>query len=354
MTKKIAFSGSVESWQVLDENGKIDPTMDPKLPDEKLQAMYADMVFCRVFDRKAVSLQRSGRMYTYAPLEGQEASQVGSCAALSEEDWTFPTYRDHAAFLCRGAPLDLVFAYWMGFDEGMKMPPEVHTFPTSITVGNHLPLATGFAWGLALKKEKKAVLVYFGDGASSEGDFHESLNFASVFSAPCIFFCQNNQWAISVPVKKQMHAETVAQRALSYGAWGVRVDGNDVLGVFTAVKEAQRRALEGLGPSLIECMTYRMSVHTTADDPKKYRDESEVVLWKKKDPIERFQKYLAGKKLWDENFEKSVQESAKNKVDAAVKKAEAYRGEPAAFFDHVFEEKPWHLLEQKDAFLRGE
>ncbi len=354
MVKKQTFEGSIEFLQVLDEDGILDKKLAPALDDARLMRLYEDMVFCRVFDRKAVSLQRQGRMYTYAPLEGQEAAQVGSIAALQSADWAFPTYRDHAAFLLRGMPLERIFQYWMGFDEGMRVPDAVNTFPTSITVGNHLPMATGVAWGMKLKEQKSASLAYFGDGAASEGDFHEALNVATVFSAPCVFFCQNNQWAISVPVQKQMRCATIAQRALGYGAWGVQVDGNDVLAVYAATKEALERAYADKGPSLIEAITYRMSIHTTADDPKKYRDEKEVEPWKKRDPLLRFQKFLASRKLWDDKVEAKIQDAAKSKVDEAVRTAETHRGEPEAFFDFVFEKKPWHLQEQKSAFLKGD
>ncbi|MBI5036749.1 pyruvate dehydrogenase (acetyl-transferring) E1 component subunit alpha [Candidatus Micrarchaeota archaeon] len=352
MRKKV-FEGSIEYFQVLDEDGKADKALEPKLPEKELKRMYELMVLCRVFDKKAVSLQRQGRMYTYAPLEGQEACQVGGPVALEKEDWVFPTYRDNGAYITRGAPLDLLYEYWMGFEEGAAMPEGVNVFPVSITVGNHLPMAVGMAWGFRMRKQKKATMVMFGDGATSQGDAHEAMNFASVYKAPCIFLCQNNQWAISTPSAKQMCSNTIAQRALGYGIRGIQVDGNDVLAVYKAVSEARKRAEKG-EPTLVECITYRMGLHTTADDPKRYRSDKDVEAWKQKDPIERFRKYLKGKKIWNEKYERKVQEEAVKKAEDAVKKAETFRADPAKFFDFVYEKKTPALEEQKQAFLRGE
>ncbi len=354
MVKKTAFEGSVEYWQVLDESGKADPKLVPKLSDSELKKLYEHMVLCRVFDRKAVSLQRQGRMYTYAPLEGQEASQVGAMHALQDDDVVFPTYRDHGAYLVRDAPLDGLFEYWMGYEEGLKMPSGVNVFPLSITVGNHLPIAAGMAWGMKFKKHPKVAMVCFGDGATSEGDFHESFNFSSVHKTPLVLLCQNNHWAISVPLNKQMASQTVAQKALSYGAWGVQVDGNDVLAVYAAVQKARERAVKGEGPSLVECLTYRMSMHTTADDPKKYRSDTEVDEWKKKDPIARFEAYLSGRKLWTPQFKAQVEQAALARIEEAVKKAELFSAPPEAMFDFVFEQKPWNVQQQRDAFLKGD
>ncbi len=354
MVLKRIFEGSVEYLQVVDENGNVDKKLEPKLSAPELKRMYEDMVLCRTFDRKAISLQRQGRMYTYAPLDGQEASQVGSVSALQADDVIFPSYRDHGAWIARGAPLGSLFTYWMGYEEGMKMPEGVNVFPVSITVGNHPPIAIGHAWGSKMRKEKKATMVCFGDGATSEGDVHEALNFASVHKLPSIFLCQNNHWAISTPNQKQMACNTIAQRALGYCAWGIQVDGNDILSVYSAVKKAAERAYGGEGPSLVECLTYRMNVHTTADDPKRYRTDAEVELWKKRDPIARFEAYLKGKKLWGESYRDKVQEEAAEKVEAAVKKAEAFSAPPELMFDFVFEKKTPNLQEQKDSFLKGD
>ncbi len=353
MVRKQAFSGSVDYVQVLDENGNVDKALEPKLSDGILRKLYADMVLCRLLDQKAISLQRQGRMYTYAPLLGQEASQVGAFNALDQTDWIFPSYRDHGSYLVRGADISGLFKYYMGFEEGLDVPTKMAVFPVSITVGNHLPLAAGFAWAQHIKKEKAASLVCFGDGATSEGDFHESLNVCAVHKLPCIFFCQNNQWAISVPVQKQMASETIAQKALAYGAKGIRVDGNDVLAVYAAVKQAQQDALAGKGPTLIEAVTYRMTMHTTADDPKKYRSEEEVENWKQKDPIARFERYLSGKKLWDEAYQKEVEDAAKARIEEGVKAAEAFSAPPEKMFDFVFEKPTWNIAEQKNAFLEG-
>jgi len=354
MVVKTSFEGKTEYWQVLDETGTADAKLEPKLSDAELRAMYENMVLCRIFDRKAVSLQRQGRMYTYAPLEGQEAAQVGAMHALGTDDVVFPTYRDHGTYLVRGAPLENLFKYWMGFEEGLAMPQGVNVFPLSITVGNHLPMAAGYAWGMKLKKHAKVSMVCFGDGATSEGDFHESLNFSSVHKTPLILLCQNNHWAISVPLNKQMASQTVAQKALAYGALGIQVDGNDVLAVYAAVHKARERALKGDGPTLVEALTYRMNMHTTADDPKKYRSDAEVEPWRKRDPITRFEAYLTARKILTPEYKQQVEQSVTQRVEAAVKKAEAFSAPPEAMFDFVYEKKPWNLSEQRDAFLKGD
>ncbi len=346
MPKKIVFEGKTEYLQVLDENGAVDKTLEPKLDENLLRKIYENMVRARVFDRKAISLQRQGRCYTYVPTEGQEGAQVGSALALQKADFGVPSFRENAVYLARGVSMEQLFLYWMGNEEGSRMPADQNNLPVAIPVGSQVPHAVGIAWAMKLKKEKAAAITYFGDGATSEGEVHEGMNFAGVFQVPCIFFCQNNQYAISTPITKQTHAQTIAQKALAYGFEGLQVDGNDVLAVYAATKAALEKAYSGKGPTLIEAITYRMQAHTTSDDPKKYRSDEEVEYWKKKDPLTRFQVYLKGKRLWDEEYEKKVQEAATREVEDAVRKAEAYKPNPEDMFTYLNAELTQDLKEQ--------
>ena len=316
------FQAPGKMFQVLNENGEIvNSSYEPKLSDDELKQFYEWMLISRRADDKAVSLQRQGRMGTYAEVKGQEAAQIGSSYALRDNDWMVPAFRELTAFLVRGIPIEYVFAYWMGNENGNTFEQKT-TFPVSIPVGSQTTYAMGLAWASKIKKEDQVTLVYFGDGGSSEGDFHDSLNFAGVFKAPIVFVCQNNQYAISVPRSKQTAAETIAQRANGYGFKGILVDGNDVLAMYAATKEAVENAQKGI-PTLIEAFTYRLGAHTTSDDPKKYRKDKELEEWKLKDPIIRLQKYLQSKKLWNEDYEKELQEKVETIVSEATKKAEA-------------------------------
>jgi pyruvate dehydrogenase E1 component alpha subunit len=324
MPERKLVTFSVRHLQILDHEGKVDRKLEPKLPEELLWSMYRQMVLCRVFDDKAVKLQRQGRMGTYGPLLGQEATQVGSALALQPQDWAYMTYRENGAYITRGMPMRSLFLYWMGNEEGMRIPEGLNCLPLEITVGSQISHAAGTGWAMnVLKERNKAVLAYFGDGASSQGDFHDGLNFAGVFKAPCVFLCSNNQWAISVPRKLQTAAESIAQRAYGYGFEGVQVDGNDVLAVYTATRDALEKARKGGGPTLIECVTYRMSMHTTADDPTRYRDEKEVKYWADRDPIKRFRAYLEKKGIWSRKKEDALQRECEELVAKAVEEAEA-------------------------------
>lgn len=336
----------VDRLQILNEKGEVKGKVS--FTDAQLKKMYEAMVLTRVFDDKAVALQRQGRLGTYASMRGQEACQIGSTMVMDKEDWVFPAFRENGIFMMRGMPLDLLFAFWAGDERGMAIPKGVNMFPVAITVGAHLPHAVGAAMAFKMQKKKTASLVYFGDGATSEGDFHESMNFAGVFKAPCVFICQNNQWAISVPVKEQTASETIAQKAIAYGFPGVQVDGNDVFAVYQATKEALERAKAGKGPTLIECYTYRISDHTTSDDAKKYRPEKEVQEWIKRDPIDRLKKYMQKKRIFSDKYEKEVLAKSTKMVEDAVKKAEAMK--PIAkeeIFNYMYAELTADLKEQQ-------
>ncbi|MBI2543211.1 MAG: pyruvate dehydrogenase (acetyl-transferring) E1 component subunit alpha [Candidatus Aenigmarchaeota archaeon] len=342
----------LEIFQILNEDGRIANTREmPQLKDDDIKRMYESMVLARVFDDIALKLQREGRMLTYASLMGQEASQIGSALALEDEDWFVPSYRENGVFITRGFPMETLYLYWAGDERGMKIPDGMNALPVSIPVGSQVPHAVGIALANKLTEKKSVAVVYFGDGATSKGDFHEGLDFAGVFQVPCVFICQNNQWAISVPVKKQTAAETIAQKAIAYGIDGARVDGNDVFAVYKVVKGAIEKARVGKGPTLIECYTYRMENHTTADDWKKYRDPSEVEWWKHRDPIERLKKYMEDEGIWNEAYDKEVWDNAKAQVSEAVKKFESVPPpSPLDMFTNIYEELPPEIEEQRKDF----
>ncbi|MFC6724219.1 pyruvate dehydrogenase (acetyl-transferring) E1 component subunit alpha [Halobium palmae] len=340
--------------QVLDENGEVVGDV-PDLPEEDLVGMYRDMKLARHFDQRAVSLQRQGRMGTYPPLSGQEGAQIGSVYALDEHDWMFPSYREHGAAFVRGVSLKRTLLYWMGHEEGNKVPPEANVFPVAVPIATQIPHATGAAWASRLKGEEKAFLCYFGDGATSEGDFHEGLNFAGVFDAPAVFFCNNNQWAISVPRERQTASETIAGKADAYGVEGVQVDGMDPLAVYkvtrAAVEKAKAPGEDDLRPTLIEAIQYRFGAHTTADDPTVYRDEDEVEQWKAKDPIPRLETYLRDRGALDDDRVAGITDEVETAVADAIEEAESVaRPDPEEIFTHVFAELPDHLTEQRAEF----
>jgi pyruvate dehydrogenase E1 component alpha subunit len=255
-----------------------------------------------------------------------------------------PSFREMAAMLWRGWPIERILAFYAGRLEGGRPDPEQRDLPVTIPVATQLPHAVGIAYGIQYRGEDSVVMVYFGDGATSEGDFHEAANFAGVWHGPVVFVCQNNQWAISVPLKKQTNSRTIAQKATAYGFPGIQVDGNDVLAVYAASREAVDRARAGNGPTLIECVTYRLGMHTTADDPTKYRSEEEVKAWEQKDPLTRFRVYLEKKKL----FDPSVDEQVDEEIARGVERFEAMPpADPLEMFDHAYAELPPHVAAER-------
>jgi pyruvate dehydrogenase E1 component alpha subunit len=331
--------------QILDENGNVDQSLFPKnLDDSKLVQMYKYMNFARALDAKTLSLQRQGRAVTYAPLVGEEATQIGSAMAMRADDIFVPNFRQHGVYLARGLPLELYFIYWRGFEEGGAIPKNVNGMPVIVPVGSQVPHAVGIAYAQKYEKTGNAVIVYVGDGGTSEGDFYEAMNFSGVLKIPLVIIVENNQWAISVPRSKQSAASTLAQKAVAAGIPGVQVDGNDVLAVYKAVSDAI--ASSSTGPTLIECVTYRMSMHTTADDPTKYRPEQDLEEWKKKDPIDRLRKYLVAKGLWDDSKEKAMADEQLAAINDAVKKAEEFKPDPASMFENVYSYIPEVLAEE--------
>lgn len=349
--------GPGEPVQVLDPDGNVvDGATVPDLDDETLVEMFREMKLTRHFDERAVSLQRQGRMGTYAPCAGQEGSQVGSTHALRDEDWIVYQYREHGAVAVRGFGPEYLL-YWMGHEDGNAWLAEKNIMPLNITIGDQIPHATGMAWAAKLQGDDRVVACHFGDGATSEGDFHEGLNFAGVFDVPAVFFCNNNQWAISVPRERQTAAETLAQKATAYGFEGIQVDGMDPLAVYQVSSDAVEKARdpdEGQRrPTLIEAVQYRFGAHTTADDPTVYRAEEEVEKWRRRDPLIRMEAFLRETgRLDDESveaIESAVEEQVADMIDTAESLVER---EPANMFDHVFAELPDELTRQREYLMQ--
>jgi TPP-dependent pyruvate/acetoin dehydrogenase alpha subunit len=320
------------------------------------------MVQTRALDERGMNLQRQGRVGFYLPSRGEEGHQIACAFALRPDDWVFPSYRIPGLALARGAKpatlLHQIFGNERDLCLGRQMPVhyslrEQNFVSISSPIGTHIPQAVGTA--MAMKREglDTVCMTWFGDGGTSSDGFHLGLNFGGVYDAPVVFFCQNNQWAISVPIEKQTRAETIAIKAKAYGIPGIRVDGNDVLAVHKVVREAVDRARAGEGPTLVEALTFRMGPHSSSDDPTRYRPEEAVKLWQERDPIERFRRYLEDGGLWDEEFEKACWDEAREELSAAVAEAEA-AGPPAVetMFEGVYAELTEELELQRDGLLR--
>lgn len=344
----------VEYLSILDSECRLDKELEPDLDDDTLKRFYRTMLLSRRFDEFQLTLQHQGRLGTFAPSSGQEASQLGAVAALRKEDWVVPSFRELAAYLWRGAKPEQILLFYDGYNEGADPGENARDLPTAIPVATQIPHAVGLSYAARYHGRDDVAMVFFGDGATSEGDFHEGLNFAGVFTTPTVFVCQNNQWAISVPREHQTHSRTLAQKALAYGIPGTQVDGNDILAVYVAAREAVERARKGEGPTLIECITYRLSAHTTADDPKRYRTKEEEEAWKKCDPLRRFRHYLEQKNLIDDAAVEAMEKEIAAELKQAWKRAEermAALTDPDVIFDHQYATMPPYLQQQREAFI---
>lgn len=344
------FEAKIENISILDEHGNFDEKLGKGLiPDADVVKLYEHMCICRHFDEVAFKLQRSGRMGTYPQNMGQEAASLGAAYALNKDDWLVPCYRENAGLFWRGLPMEMILLHWMGDERGNKIPSDLCITPLAIPIGTQMLHATGLAWAAKYRKENRVACTFFGDGATSEGDFHEAANFAANLDIPVIFFCQNNGWAISVPTKIQCSAPTIAQRGLAYGIDCIQVDGNDIFAVVMAVRQAAERGRKNNRPTFIEAVTYRLGDHTTADDARRYRSDEELELWRKRDPLLRLRKYLVDRKLWDDKKQAALDERAKAEVEAVVKRAEGIEPpSPSDFFDAMYAEPVDELVVQRE------
>src|SRR6266498_2840871 len=313
--------------------------------DEKgLLDLYRSLVLLRTYDERSVVYHRQGRIGTYAIFWNHEAMQAGSAHALADEDWIFPSYRESAIGLLRGMPASTVLSWWRGHPSGWWNPLDWNVASICVPIGTHVPHAAGLAWGKKLRGEPGCAIVYFGDGATSEGSFHEGANFAAVMKAPLVLFCNNNQWAISTPLEAQTAAETLADKAVGYGMPGVRVDGADVLAVYEATREAVARARAGEGPSFIEAVTYRTAPHATADDPSAYIDPDRVEEEKERECLGRYEAYLRRVRLLSDEAAEAVRAKAAQLMREAIAQAEAEPPpDPGLVFSHAYVEPPASL-----------
>ena len=339
----------VECLSILDADGRVDQALEPAIPPEELIRLYRTFLLARRFDERMLSLQRQGRIGTYLPTRGHEAAVLGSIAALRPTDWLVPVWREWPAYVWRGWPLENLILLYAGYTDGMRVPDGHRDLPVCIPVASHVPHAVGVAYAARYKREGSVTLCYFGDGASSHGDCQEALNFAGIFQVPAVFVCVNNQWAISVPRTRQTRAPSLAQKAVAYGFPGVQVDGNDLLGVYVATRDAVERARQGGGPTLIEAVTYRLGPHSTADDPTKYRSDAELKAWEENEPLPRFRRYLEAKGLVDAARHAALETEVDAEVRAAIERAEARMQEarPLDMFEQVYAERPAELEAQR-------
>jgi pyruvate dehydrogenase E1 component alpha subunit len=344
--------GSVQDLSILSETGEVNTALDPTLPAEELRRIYRAMILTRKLDTRMLNMQRQGQMGTFAPGFGQEATQIGQVYALTSGDWFSPSYRSFGAQMWRGWPIDQLMLLWDGFFAGFAPPEGVNDMPFSIVIGSHVPVAVGIGMGMRYRGDAHAVVTNFGDGALSEGAVSEALNFAAVYKAPVVFVCENNGYAISTPIEKQHAVKELVRRGPGFGLESIRVDGNDILAMITACTNAVERARRGDGATFIEAVTYRMSVHTTADDPKVYRDDSESAQWEKKCPIARFETYLRNTgTMTDEDFTRVAEECEKEVLAGRDRFRERAQADPHEIFEFMFEDMPPELREQRREYF---
>ena len=307
------------------------------LEESDLVALYRDLVLLRTYDERSLVYHRQGRIGTYAIFWGHEAMQVGAVRALADEDWIFPSYRESAIGLLRGMPPETVLSWWRGHPAGWWDPREYRVASVAVPIATHVPHAVGFAWGKKLREEATCAIAFFGDGATSEGAFHEGANFAAVMEAPVVLFCNNNYWAISTPLSAQTRAETLADKAAGYGMPGIRVDGGDVLAVYEATSEAVARARAGNGPTFIEAVTYRCAPHATADDPTAYIDPARVELERENECVLRYERYLRRLGVLADDVVEEARAEALEAMRAGIAAAEALPApDPALVTKHAY------------------
>lgn len=353
-----------ELLNVIDAKTKGKPSPPKGISAEQMQRLYRLMKLTRMLDDRAMRLQRQGRIGFYVPSIGQEACAVGSAFPLGEKDWSFPSYREPGAALTLGVKVQDMVNEWYGNAEdvtkGRQMPvhysfAKQRFVSISSPIGTQIVQATGAAMAMQIRKDKGVAVTWFGDGATSSNDFHSGLNFAGVYKAPVVFFCTNNQWAISCPLSQQTASATIAEKAVAYGFPGVRVDGNDVLAVVQATQAAVDRARRGDGPTLIEALSFRLGPHSSSDDPTRYRPKAEVDEWQQRDPIERLKGYLEKLQLWSPAQDEKLTAEINEEIAAAVAHAENVpMPASASLFEDVYAEMPKALAEQQERLAQLE
>ncbi|MGV8963839.1 MAG: pyruvate dehydrogenase (acetyl-transferring) E1 component subunit alpha [Candidatus Saccharimonadaceae bacterium] len=337
--------------RIIDNDGKVvNPDLMPDLDDETIIKAYKSMLYERVADEMAVSYQRQGRMYTFPPNQGQEAIHIAAGMNMRENDWLVPAFRELGVMLARGVTMKEIFLYYNGNEQGSNFSNAKHVLPISISIGTQFQHAAGIGYSIKYQKQDDVVFPFIGDGGTSTGDFHEALNFATVWGAPVVFTVQNNQYAISVPVSKQTKAINLAAKSVAFGMKGIKVDGNDFFAMYLAYKEASEHARSGKGPVLIEALTYRRGAHTTSDDPTKYRTKEEEAKWGLADPLIRLKKYMDDKGIWKEDEEKLIAQKKKD-VDKEFLEAENFTPYPLDdVFKYMYVDMPDDLKRQKSEY----
>lgn len=350
--------------QVLDDDGNVLlGSKVPEIADDALLSIFDTMLKVRIMDDRMMRLQRQGRLGFYMKSIGEEASHF-AVYPLTNNDWVFPSYREHGAWFWRGYSIERYINQLFGNEKdpvkGRQMPVhhsarDLNLVSISSPVGTQIPQAVGAAQAAKILGTGDVALTFFGEGTSSTGEFHVAMNFAGVYKAPVVFVCRNNGWAISVPQEKQTAAKTFASKAVGYGMPGVRVDGNDVLAVIQVATEAVERARAGDGPTMIEALTYRVQGHSSSDDPSVYRDPNEPAVWEVKDPIKRLRNYLKTRGVWSEKLESDISAKYNDEITRMLKASDDLGPPPvSSIFDDVYEEMPWHLVEQREYLLAQE
>jgi pyruvate dehydrogenase E1 component alpha subunit len=335
-------------FQIIDNEGKvINKKFMPEIGSDELVKAYKDMLFARTADQMIVSYQRQGRIFTYPPNYGQEAISGAASQVMRKQDWLVPAFREMGAYLAKGVTLKEIFLYFMGYEDGVNFKNAENFLPYAVPIASQLLHAAGIGYEINYRKKDQVVFTFVGDGGTSEGDFHEALNFAGVWKAPVVFIVQNNQYGISTPFKVQTASDGIAIKSYAYGIKGIQVDGNDFFAMYAAVKESFEHARSGNGPVLIEAVTYRKGAHTTSDDPTKYRTKEEEESWEAKDPLKRLKAYLVQNKLYDESLEEQLVEDYKKEIDRQFIEAENY-GTVALeeVFKYTYADMPADLKEQ--------